>query len=53
MQRDPDKLPASAKASGLVWHRGDAISATDVAAAARDAAVIVHAVMTRQSSCTL
>ena len=44
MQRDPDKLPASAKASGLVWHRGDAISATDVAAAARDAAVIVHAV---------
>ena len=28
----------------MVWHRGDAMSATDVAAAARDATVIVHAV---------
>jgi nucleoside-diphosphate-sugar epimerase len=44
MQRDPDKLSASAKVSGLVWHRGDAMSATDVATAARGAAVIVHAV---------
>ncbi len=44
MQRDPDKLPASEKASGAVWHRGDAMSATDVTAAARGVSVIVHAV---------
>ncbi len=44
MQRDPDRLPAHAKASGLAWHRGDAMSATDVAAAARGVSVIVHAV---------
>ncbi len=43
-QRDPDKLPPSARESGLVWHRGDAMSAADVAAAARGVSVIVHAV---------
>ncbi len=44
MQRDPDKLPPSARESGLVWHRGDAMSAADVAAAACGVSVIVHAV---------
>jgi nucleoside-diphosphate-sugar epimerase len=37
------KLSAADKASGLVWHRGDAMSAADVAAAA-GVSVIVHAV---------
>ena len=43
LHRDPDKLSASNKATGLVWHRGDAMSASDVAAAA-GVSVIVHAV---------
>ena len=43
LKRDPAKLSAADKASGLVWHRGDAMSAADVAAAA-GVSVIVHAV---------
>jgi nucleoside-diphosphate-sugar epimerase len=44
LHRDPDKLSASNKASGLIWHRGDAMSASDVAAAAAGVSVMVHAV---------
>ncbi len=45
LHRDPSKLTAGADATaGLVWLRGDAMSATDVAAAAHGASVIVHAV---------
>lgn len=44
LHRHPEKLPAAARASGMVWQRGDAMSAADVAAAAAGAAVIVHAV---------
>ena len=43
LHRDPDRLPAEAKA-GVTWHRGDAMVAADVAAAAAGACVIVHAV---------
>jgi len=44
LHRDPDGLSASNRAAGLIWRRGDAMSASDVAAAAADASVIVHAV---------
>ncbi len=45
LYRDPAKLSADAgAATELVWVRGDAMSGGDVAAAAQDAAVIVHAV---------
>jgi nucleoside-diphosphate-sugar epimerase len=44
LHRDPGALSASVKASGPIWHRGDAMSASDVAAAAAEASVIVHAV---------
>ena len=44
LQRDPDKLSAAAKTSGLDWYRGDAMSAADVSAAASGVSVIVHAV---------
>ncbi len=44
LHRNPDSLSASQKMPGLIWHRGDAMSASDVAAAARGACVIVHAV---------
>lgn len=44
LHRDPDRLSASVKASAMIWHRGDAMSAADVAAAAAGASVIVHAV---------
>lgn len=44
LQRDPEKLSAADKASGLIWRRGDAMSAADVAAAAAGVSVIVHAV---------
>lgn len=44
LHRNPDALSAPARASGLIWHRGDALSAADVAAAAKGVSVIVHAV---------
>jgi len=44
LNRNPDRLSAADKASGFVWIQGDAMSATDVAAAAEGASVIVHAV---------
>ena len=44
LNRDPDKLSPRHKASGLIWHRGDAMRSTDVASAASGVSVIVHAV---------
>ncbi len=44
LHRDPARLSNSQKHSGLAWQRGDAMVAADVATAARDAAVLVHAV---------
>lgn len=44
LHRDPDRLSVARKASGLIWQRGDAMVATDVAAAAHNTSVIVHAV---------
>jgi nucleoside-diphosphate-sugar epimerase len=44
LHRDPDKLPPAAKANGMIWRQGDAMSASDVAAAATGVDVIVHAV---------
>ncbi len=44
LHRNPDNLSAAQKPPGLNWHRGDAMSASDVAAAATGASVIVHAV---------
>lgn len=44
LQRDPDRLSSARKNAGLNWHRGDAMIASDVAAAAAGASVIVHAV---------
>ncbi|HTU55418.1 MAG TPA: NAD-dependent epimerase/dehydratase family protein [Acetobacteraceae bacterium] len=44
LHRDPDRLTGSEKAARIAWLRGDAMSASDVAAAAADAGVIVHAV---------
>lgn len=44
LNRDPDRLSAADRASGLVWLRGDAMSAADVAKAAEGASAILHAV---------
>src|SRR5215472_6555507 len=44
LHRDPDKLSAFHKTSGLSWYRGDVMSASDVASAATGISVIVHAV---------
>jgi nucleoside-diphosphate-sugar epimerase len=44
LHRDLDRLSAFHKTSGLSWHRGDVISAADVASAATGTSVIVHAV---------
>ncbi len=44
LNRDPGKLSPAMRSSGLEWRQGDAMSATDVAAAADGASVIVHAV---------
>jgi nucleoside-diphosphate-sugar epimerase len=44
LKRDPGKLSAAEKASGVDWRGGDAMSASDVASAAHGVAVIVHAV---------
>jgi nucleoside-diphosphate-sugar epimerase len=44
LNRNPDRLSSAGKASGLHWIKGDALSATDVIAAADGASVIVHAV---------
>lgn len=44
LNRNPDALGAQEKAGGIVWIRGDAMSAADMAQAASGAAVIVHAV---------
>ncbi|HUO94026.1 MAG TPA: NAD-dependent epimerase/dehydratase family protein [Rhizomicrobium sp.] len=42
LHRDPRRI--AQKDSRLIWHRGDAMKAADVAAAARGVSVIVHAV---------
>jgi nucleoside-diphosphate-sugar epimerase len=42
LHRDPGRV--APKDSKIIWHRGDAMSAVDVAAAAEGASVIVHAV---------
>ncbi len=44
LHRDPAILSIAHQNSGLIWHRGDAMSATDVADAVADASIIVHAV---------
>lgn len=44
LHRNPANLSASHRVSALSWHRGDAMSAVDVAAAASGVSVIVHAV---------
>jgi nucleoside-diphosphate-sugar epimerase len=44
LKRDPDQLTDAEKVSGVDWRRGDAMSGSDVAAAAQGVAVIVHAV---------
>ena len=44
LHRDLDRLSAFHKTSGLSWHRGDVVSAADVASAATGTSVIVHAV---------
>jgi len=44
LNRDPYRLSSEDKASGIIWVRGDAMSAKDVAAAGEGASVIVHAV---------
>ncbi|MGO9171211.1 MAG: NAD-dependent epimerase/dehydratase family protein [Rhodomicrobium sp.] len=44
LHRNPGNLGASHRASGLTWHKGDAMSPADVAAAASGVSVIVHAV---------
>src|SRR5262245_22796475 len=44
LNRNPDALPAARKASGMLWLRGDAMAAADVARAAAGVSVIVHAV---------
>jgi nucleoside-diphosphate-sugar epimerase len=44
LHRNPEKLSAGRKTSGLHWLRGDAMSATDVTHAASGVSVIVHAV---------
>ena len=44
LHRDPERLSAPLKGSGLIWERGDAMVASDVASAADNASVIIHAV---------
>lgn len=44
LHRDPAALSAQSRRSALIWHKGDAMSAADVAAAASGVSVIVHAV---------
>ena len=44
LKRDPDHLSVAEQASGVDWRRGDAMSASDVAAAALGVSVVVHAV---------
>jgi nucleoside-diphosphate-sugar epimerase len=44
LHRNPDRLSTTDRAAGFTWLRGDAMSASDVAAAAEGASVIVHAV---------
>lgn len=44
LHRDPESLSPSRKGSGLLWQRGDAMVASDVASAASGASVIIHAV---------
>lgn len=44
LHRNPDTLSDAQRKSGVVWARGDAMSAPDVAAAAAGVSVIVHAV---------
>jgi nucleoside-diphosphate-sugar epimerase len=44
LKRDPGKLSDAEKASGVDWHRGDAMSASDVLTASHGVSVIVHAV---------
>jgi nucleoside-diphosphate-sugar epimerase len=44
LHRDPERLLAPLKGSGLIWERGDAMVASNVASAADNASVIIHAV---------
>lgn len=44
LNRNLDRLSVTDKSSGIDWVKGDAMSAQDVAAAAKAASVIVHAV---------
>ncbi|MGC1304906.1 MAG: SDR family NAD(P)-dependent oxidoreductase [Caulobacteraceae bacterium] len=44
LHRNPDTQRVGGAGAGLIWIRGDAMSASDVAAAASGAEVIVHAV---------
>lgn len=44
LHRDPDGLAGTAGLPGLLWTRGDAMNASDTAAAAEGVSVIVHAV---------
>jgi len=44
LHRDPERLSAPLKGSGLIWERGDAMVASNVASAADNASVIIHAV---------
>lgn len=44
LHRDPQAAAAHDSPSGITWHRGDALCAADVAAAAGGSSVIVHAV---------
>jgi nucleoside-diphosphate-sugar epimerase len=44
LHRDPAALSTSSRRSELIWHKGDAMSAVDVASAASGVSVIVHAV---------
>ena len=44
LHRDPERLSAPLQGSGLIWERGDAMVASDVASAADNASVIIHAV---------
>jgi len=44
LHRDPKRLSAPLKGSGLIWERGDAMVASDVSSAADNASVIIHAV---------
>ena len=44
LHRDPERLSAPLQGSGLIWERGDAMVASNVASAADNASVIIHAV---------